>query len=447
MIRKGFQVNHVPRYPFSVRFLRSDGALDLFIGNNAAFGCIDKEHPTGLQTVFSEYALGLYVENAHFGCHDDQVVPGDVVARRAQSVAVKHGTDLRAVGEGNRRGAVPGLHQTAVIFVKRLFFGLHAPVARPGLGNDHHCGMSKRAAGENKKFEYVVENAGVASIFQNNRVDIFDGVAEHPGENILLPGLHPVDVAPERVDLAVMAEKAVWMSPIPAREGIGAETRVHHGDGAFHILIVQLGIIGPYLLGKQHALIDNGFAGETRNIEIAAAENACGVFDPLGDSATNDIQLSFKLDFRSHILSASDKKLFDDRLFRSCCLTKRFVLGGHLSEPEKLLSLRLDHLTADILDSPALRNVRRQKNHADAVVFLWRQFDIAFRTDPAKELVGNLQKNTRTVSGVFFASAGTAVLEIFVDLQALFDNCVRLDSFDVSDKSHSAGIMLELRIV
>ena len=43
--------------------------------------------------------------------HDHAVVVGDPVARRAQAVAVEHRADDRAVGERDRRGTVPRLHQ------------------------------------------------------------------------------------------------------------------------------------------------------------------------------------------------------------------------------------------------------------------------------------------------------------------------------------------------
>ena len=77
--------------------------------------------------------LGRNVEHADFGGHDDQVVLGDVVARRAQAVAVEHRADDRAVGERDRRRAVPRLHQAGVIFVERLQVRVHQLVVLPRL--------------------------------------------------------------------------------------------------------------------------------------------------------------------------------------------------------------------------------------------------------------------------------------------------------------------------
>ncbi len=58
------------------------------------------------------------IEHADFGSHDDQVVLGDVVARRPQAVAIQHRADLPAVGEGDRGRAIPGLHQAGVVLVE-----------------------------------------------------------------------------------------------------------------------------------------------------------------------------------------------------------------------------------------------------------------------------------------------------------------------------------------
>ena len=89
---------------------------------------------------------GGNVEHADLGRHDDQVVLGDVIARRPQAVAIEHRADVRAVGEGDRGRAVPRLHQAGVIFVKRLLLLAHRRVAGPRLG-DHHHDRVRQASG------------------------------------------------------------------------------------------------------------------------------------------------------------------------------------------------------------------------------------------------------------------------------------------------------------
>ena len=60
---------------------------------------------------------------------------------------------------------------------------------------------------------------------------VFDIITEQFVGQQLLPGTHPVDVAAQRVDLAVVDEVAVGVCPLPARECVGAEPRVHDAQG------------------------------------------------------------------------------------------------------------------------------------------------------------------------------------------------------------------------
>jgi hypothetical protein len=78
------------------------------------------------------------LQHAHLGAHDDEVVVGDQVARRAQAVAVQRGADLAAVGEGDRGRAVPRLHQRGVVLVEGAALLVHQLVAGPGLRDQHH---------------------------------------------------------------------------------------------------------------------------------------------------------------------------------------------------------------------------------------------------------------------------------------------------------------------
>ncbi|MPN40557.1 hypothetical protein SDC9_188095 [bioreactor metagenome] len=97
--------------PFSVRLSGGISLLQGFVVNDAAFQRIHQQHFSRTQTGFL-YDMGrVNVQNAHFGGKDQPVVVGDIVARGAQPVAVKHGAHTVSVGKQDGRGAVPGLHQ------------------------------------------------------------------------------------------------------------------------------------------------------------------------------------------------------------------------------------------------------------------------------------------------------------------------------------------------
>ncbi len=97
--------------PLLVGMAAREVRLDLLVGNEAAFDEIDQQHLAGLQAPLGDDVLFRDRQHAHLGRHHDAVVAGDEVARRAQPVAVERRADLAPVGEGDRRRAVPRLHQ------------------------------------------------------------------------------------------------------------------------------------------------------------------------------------------------------------------------------------------------------------------------------------------------------------------------------------------------
>ena len=118
--------------PYGLR--RGELALDLLVGDDAALRRVDEEMRPGMQPLLEQDVLRRDVEHADFRRHDDEVVLGHVVARRPQAVAIEHRADDRAVGERNRRRAVPRLHQRRVVLVERLLLRASC-VSWPGHGS------------------------------------------------------------------------------------------------------------------------------------------------------------------------------------------------------------------------------------------------------------------------------------------------------------------------
>ena len=78
--------------------------------------------------------------------------------------------------------------------------------------------------------------------------------------------MHPVDVAAQGVDFAVVGHVTIGMSAVPAGKSVGAETRMDQRNGRLHRRIVEIGEILRQLVGQQHALVDNGSARKTGDI-------------------------------------------------------------------------------------------------------------------------------------------------------------------------------------
>ena len=87
--------------PLAIRMRRRQLALDLLVVDDAALSrCRRGRCGPGAGGSLTSDVLGRDVEHADLGRHDDEVVLGDVVARRPQAVAV----------EARRRSRVPSVN-------------------------------------------------------------------------------------------------------------------------------------------------------------------------------------------------------------------------------------------------------------------------------------------------------------------------------------------------
>ena len=194
------------------------------------------------------------VEHADLAGQHHQAVVGDPVAGRAQAVAVEDGADDRAVGEGHRRRSVPRLHQRRVVPVEGPAGRVHGPVVLPRLGDHHQHGVVDGAPPRWRS----------SSTSSNEAESLAPGVTtgkarSSPGIRSVaqqrLTGPHPVAVAGQGVDLAVVGHVPVRVGQRPGRERVGREAGVDQGQAADQPLVVQVGVELGQLVRGQHPLV------------------------------------------------------------------------------------------------------------------------------------------------------------------------------------------------
>ena len=95
--------------------------------------------------------------------------------------------------------------------------------------------MGQVAAGHEEELKGVIEAGGIATGGRDDGEEFLDvGTEQWRGQDGLA-GVHPVDVAAERVDFAVMGDVAVGVGELPGGEGVGGEALVHQAEGAHHV--------------------------------------------------------------------------------------------------------------------------------------------------------------------------------------------------------------------
>ena len=191
-------------------------------------------------------------------------------AARPQAVAVEAGADHRAVGEGDGRGAVPGLHQGGVesVEVAQALGQIGALLERLGL--HHHQRVRQRAAAEDEELEDVVERRRIGDPRLDHGLDLLDVIAEELRGELRLASPHPVDVAAQRVDLAVVADHPVGMGELPARERVGREARMDERHRRAQPRISEVRKEERKLRRGQHALVDDRSRREARDRDPVA---------------------------------------------------------------------------------------------------------------------------------------------------------------------------------
>ena len=171
--------------------------------------------------------------------------------------------------------AVPRLHQGGVIFVEGLALGIHQRIAGPRLRDQHHHGVRQRVAAGDQQLERIVDAGGVGLAVRDDRPHLVEVGADQVGFHGAPAGIHPVDVAAHRVDLAVMGDEAVGMRQPPRREGVGREALMHQAERRLGQRIAQILVEALDLRRQQQALVDHGARGEGRHVELRPGRAAC----------------------------------------------------------------------------------------------------------------------------------------------------------------------------
>ncbi len=147
--------------PLLVGVCRCQLGLEFLVIDDPPRLHVDQEHLARLQPPFLDNLVLRYFQHTHFRGHQHQVIIGDQITGRSQTIAVQGGSDLPAVGKGNRSGSIPGLHQGGMIFIESTPFFIHQRIAGPGLGNQQHHGVSQRVTPGYQQFQGIVETGGI----------------------------------------------------------------------------------------------------------------------------------------------------------------------------------------------------------------------------------------------------------------------------------------------
>ena len=257
----------------------------------AAFGEIDADHLAGAEAPVLGNALGRDGDHAGLGADDEHAVGGDAVAHGAKPVAVHPGEDPGSVGRGDGRRAVPRLHHAIAEVVEGAVVGRHVLLLGPGVGDQQAVSRRHGAPGPHHAFEHGVERHGIRRVRLDQRKELAVVGAEDVARSARLVIRHPVLVAANRVDLAVVGEHAEGLRQPPRGEGVGRIALVEDREARHEALVEQVRIERRELLGQEHALVDERAARERADVEAGDVTVEHLLLDAPADDVEVDLEL------------------------------------------------------------------------------------------------------------------------------------------------------------
>ena len=157
-----------------------------------------------------------------------------------------------------------------MVFVKRPLVVIHVRIAVPGFRDHHGHGVGQGTAGLHEEFERIVERCGIAAIRLDNGEKLGQVSTQQFGLQHRLARMHPVDIAFDRIDFAVVGHIVERVGEVPGGECVGGKALVDQTQGAGDIGIGEFAVKLRDLRRQQQTFIDNRARGERRDAEHAA---------------------------------------------------------------------------------------------------------------------------------------------------------------------------------
>ena len=213
---------------------------------------VDRDHLPRAEPSAPSPRAGRQGDGARLRGAGHEPVVGHGVAQRPQPVAVERGSDDAAVSEHDCRRAVPGLHERGVVAIEVADGGIARGVGFPGFRQEHRRRVTHVAAAADEQLERVVQERRVRA----TRL-----------ERLQPACAQPVDVAVDRVDLAVVAEEAERLGALPRRLGVGREALVEDRERDGEGFVTEIRVERRELSGRAERLVGDGAERQRADVD------------------------------------------------------------------------------------------------------------------------------------------------------------------------------------
>ena len=288
-----------------------------------------------------------------------------------------------------------------------------------------------------QQLEHVVERRGVGGIGLDDRLEVLDRAAEAVVVEACLVALHPVDVAQDGVDLAVVRQYAEGLRQLPLREGVGRIALMEDREARGEALVEQVGVEGRQMLGEEHALVDDRAAAQRADVEFRDAGRNRGLLH----APAQDVELLLELAVVELRVAAADQDLLDLRPGLVGLLADRRNVDRNLAPAQdgvpEAQNLGLDDDAAALLGAEI---GARQEHHADGDAADLRDLAARIADMLLEEVLRDLDVKARAVAGLAVGVHGAAMPHRLERVDAGHHHVAAALAVQRHDKADAAGV-------
>ena len=300
-----------------------------------------------------------------------------------------------------------------MVLIKSTASLVHGGVLLPGLGDHHHHGLGDGVARHGEELQAVVKRGGVGLTRETDGIEFLEVFPQDRRGHHALARFHPVVVAFDGVDLAVVGDITVGVGQGPLGEGIGGKALVHKTQSRDTTRVGQVIEIGAHLVSEQETFVDHGARRHARHV-ILFGVFEFEVLDGRAGGFADQVELSLERILNNDVVAATNEHLPNERLLGTHRGGHGHVfVDGHIPPTEHHLARVHDGSLHLLLAGLLGRLLLGQENHAHTVLPHGRELHTLQGHLFAVQGVGELNQNSGTVSHQFVGAHGTTVIEVF----------------------------------
>ena len=204
-----------------------------------------------------------------------------------------------------------------------------------------------------------------------------------------------------------MYHETVRMCSLPAWVCVGTETGVYHSDSRFIIRALEVFEESTKLSNQEHTFVNDGTAAHGYYVSVVIT---------LFKLTSCNIEHTIKRKSLLYIFRFLDKCLHNTWHTFSCFVAKYLRKYRNLTPSEKFQTFFLKNDLKHLLCLCTFDLVLREEKLCDAIFSLIANLKSLFLTGFLEKFMGNLEKNTYTVTGFAFCILTCTVFQMFYNL-------------------------------